>query len=451
MLKQQLELEIEEALKEVPVLDIHTHLTGRRLTARGLQDILLYHMAISDLYAAGCPNGSRLTEFPNFPAEEEAQQRIREAIPYLSRVRNTSTSWGIRIILEDLYDWKTPVDESNWLKLHEAVKERSNDHSYARSVLDGLRIERSGTELSRRGQGEDDDRLQYALEWGFFTRCQWGEFDTALYELEKCWGREPEAPSPIGGARPQVSRIIRTMDDVEEAIAHYVSKIPYDTVLSTATHLSTDIDYRVVSKEEMAAALANREHAGPHERDIYASFVNEAILTAMEKRSEDGIVFQFSFGAEPLPYETGSRLSQRTIAQVGDMIARHPNLQFQCLLASRHANQSLCTMARELPNLTLAGYWWHNFFPDAMQQTITERLDMLPANKQIGFFSDAYCLEWTYAKLTIVRKILARVLADKVRLGQYRIDDALAIAREILYESPQTILGMKPYAQGGHR
>src|SRR6202035_2044496 len=84
-----------------------------------------------------------------------------------------------------------------------------------------------------------------------------------------------------------------------------------------------------------------------------------------------------------------------------------PGLRFQCLLASRHANQSLCTLARELPNLSLAGYWWHNFFPDAIRQVMGERLDMLPANKQIGFFSDAYCVEWTYAKTILVRRQMA--------------------------------------------
>ena len=65
-------------------------------------------------------------------------------------------------------------------------------------ILDRLNIVRTGTEIARRESGADDDRLQYALEWGFFTRCQWGEFDTALYELERCWGRTPESPAPIG-------------------------------------------------------------------------------------------------------------------------------------------------------------------------------------------------------------------------------------------------------------
>ncbi len=191
----------------------------------------------------------------------------------------------------------------------------------------------------------------------------------------------------------------------------------------------------------MAAALTRRSSAGTIERDIYASYVHEAFLTALEERG-DRIVFQFSLGAEPLPFETGSRLSQQTIAQLAHMIGRHPGLQFQCFLASRHANQSLCTLARELPNLSLAGYWWHNFFPCAIDAVMRERLDMLPVNRQIGFFSDAYCVEWVYAKLRIVRRQLAHILADKVLQGQYTRDDAVAISRGILYESPQTLLGM---------
>jgi hypothetical protein len=55
---------LENALAAVPVLDVHTHLCGGKLAARGLHDILLYHMIVSDLYSAGCPSGARLTQFP---------------------------------------------------------------------------------------------------------------------------------------------------------------------------------------------------------------------------------------------------------------------------------------------------------------------------------------------------------------------------------------------------
>src|SRR5688500_18034071 len=177
--------ELEAALDEVPVLDIHTHLVGGRLAARGLHDLLLYHMLISDLYAAGCPSGNRLTEYPRWPSDEEAHARIVEALSYLPHVRNTSSYWGLRMILADLYDWTRPVTPDNWRQIDAAVRERADDRVWQHSVLDRVNIRRAGTEIARREQGQDDGRLQYALEWGFFTRCQWGEFDTALYELER--------------------------------------------------------------------------------------------------------------------------------------------------------------------------------------------------------------------------------------------------------------------------
>ena len=436
--------ELELALAEVPTFDIHTHLVGGRLGARGLHDVLLYHMVVSDLYAAGCPSGARLSQYPAWPDEAEAHARIEEALPFLPEIRNTSSFWGVRLILADLYDWREPITRENWRRLDALIRERADDRAWHHGVLDKLKIARTGTEIARRGAGVDDDRLQYALEWGFFTRCQWGEFDTALYELERCWGRRPESPAPIAhGGRPSTERMIRSLADAHDAVKHYVNSIPYGQVLSTATHISTDIRYRVVSESDMDSALKRRAQATGQERDIYAAYVNELFLAELEQHGHE-IVFQFSFGAEPLPYETGSRLNQQSIADLAGMIARHPKLRFQCFLSSRHANQSLCTLARELPNLSLAGCWWHNFFPDVIRQILAERLDMLPANKQIAFFSDAYCVEWTYAKAILLRKQLARVFAERIGQDQYSRDDAMGIARAILFESPQSLLGMKP-------
>ena len=71
---------------------------------------------------------------------------------------------------------------------------------------------------------------------------------------------------------------------------------------------------------------------------------------------------------------------------------------------------------------------------------------MLPVNKQIGFFSDAYCAEWAYGKARLVRKLLAQVLAGKVETGQYTVDEAISIARGTLFETPQSVLGVVPKA-----
>jgi len=73
-------------------------------------------------------------------------------------------------------------------------------------------------------------------------------------------------------------------------------------------------------------------------------------------------------------------------------------------------------------------------------QVIDERLDMLPANRHIGFFSDAYCVDWLYAKSLLVRTELARALANRVERGQYTPDVATRIAEKLLYETPKRLL-----------
>lgn len=449
MAQRELADTLEAGLAEIPLLDIHTHLDASHLAARGLHDVLLYHMVVSDLVSAGCPSRARLSEHPD---EAEVTARIEEALPYLPHIQNTAIFWGVRIILRDLYDWREPITADNWRILHERIQTHAKDAEWARQILQRCGVRRAGTELWRRHDGRYDDVLRYSLEWAFFTRAQWGgdetagEYDIPLYELERAWNQPgPGAPLPVtmGGQRPVLERAIRTLDDVHAAIAHYVACIPYGQVVATAQHISTDINYRGVTDAEMAAALTRRNSATAADRDIYASYILEAFLRELETHGEE-IVYQFSFGAEPLPFETGAKLRQETIFDIAAVIALHPQLRFQVFLANESANQAMCTLARELPNLSLAGYWWHNFFPGAMRKLMSERLDMLAANKQIGFFSDAYCVDWTYAKALLVRKQLAEVLAQKVSQGQYSIDNALSVAQQILWESPQSLLGMQP-------
>ena len=87
-------------------------------------------MAVSDLYSAGCPSGARLTEYPGWPSKEEAHTRIAEAIPYLRHTRNTAISWGVRLVLEDLFGWKEELTAENWKRLDNQIRERSDDRSW---------------------------------------------------------------------------------------------------------------------------------------------------------------------------------------------------------------------------------------------------------------------------------------------------------------------------------
>jgi glucuronate isomerase len=411
---------IEDGLASFPWLDVHTHLDASHLSARGLHDVLLYHMVLSDLKSAGMEQNARLSEHPE---DAEVTRRIETALPYLPAIANTSCMWGVRIILAQLYDWPETVTAENWRVIHDRIKERGGDARWHREVMRKAGVARAMTEWARRHDGSGDDMLDYCYELAFFSRAKAGVYDVPLRELEAATGRD-----------------VRTLADVDDAMTAYMTALPHGQVRSTAQHISTDIRYSAVSSEQMAQALANRDHAGPAERDIYASYLLRYFLGELQKLGS--IVSQFSIGAEPAGEETYSILHQDTIAAVEGLLREFPRLHFQVFLASDHANQAFCSLARQYGNFSLAGYWWHSFFPPHIERAMEARLDMVSSARQVGFFSDAYCLEWQYAKAVMVRKLLARVLAKKIEAGQYTTDLALDVARRILRDTPQKLLGM---------
>lgn len=431
-----------EMLKRVPMIDIHTHIDVSHASARGLHDVLLYHMVVSDLYSAGCPSGQRLDEYAS---DSEIERRIEEAVAFLPYIVNTSSYWCMKTILAKLYGFQEELTAENWREADHIIKEKYRDGNWTREIVRKANIAKIGTEYIRRGRGTMDDIFEYSLEWAFFTRRQWGIYDAPLIELEYAWNsEEPGYPLPVTmGTPPQMQKTIRTMEDVKEAMDYYCRKLPFDEIINIASHWSTDIHYRRVSRREMEQALNKRSTAGAMEEEVYANYLQQMFLEYLDGCGKR-IILQFSVGAEPLPFETGSRMENGTLFELAGIMRRYPNIHFQVFLSSEAQNQGLCTVIRELQNVSAAGYWWHNFFPTIMRNVMSQRLDMLPLNKQIGFFSDAYCLDWTYAKSMLVRKQMAAVLNDKIGIGQYTEEQAENIAREILFVTPQRILGFTP-------
>jgi len=163
----------------------------------------------------------------------------------------------------------------------------------------------------------------------------------------------------------------------------------------------------------------------------------------MYREREVGQTLQFSLGAEPLPYETGAKMRTETVFELAQLFSRNPDINFNIHNACEHQNQAFCTLARELPNVSFTGFWWHNFFPGQMRKIFRQRLDMVALNKWVGFISDAYCLDWAYAKTVIIRTQMTEVLKEKVLQGQYNLDTVKYIAEHILYETPKNLFNIK--------
>ncbi len=431
-----------EAMRQIPAIDIHTHIHAGHMSARGLHDVLLYHMVVSELYSAGCPDGARLDE--NI-GDEDAAMRIERALPYIPHIQNTSCYWGVRMILKDLYGWDQEITQNNWREIDALIRTYHKDRNWPREVMKRAAIEKTNTELCKRGDGAFDDILFYNLEWAFFTRCQWKQYDTALLELEAAWSEEgvgSPLPVNIDPSKLHFKRRIRNIADVDAALDYYLSKIPFERIHGLPSHYSTDIAYREVGANEMASAIRRRPRAGREERDIYANYIFDRFVQKLSLSGKKAPL-PFSVGAEPLQYETGSKLSSDTLFSLADTAAKYPNIDFILFSGCEHQEQAICSLIRETPNLYAAGFWWHSFFPESISRILSRRLDMLPANKWFGFFSDAYCMDWAYAKSLIVRRQFAGEMTRRIETGMYTEEQALNTFKTLVHDTPVNYFKLK--------
>jgi glucuronate isomerase len=95
------------------------------------------------------------------------------------------------------------------------------------------------------------------------------------------------------------------------------------------------------------------------------------------------------------------------------------------------------------PNVVTNGHWWYSNIPAYIEGDCRSRLQAVPKTKQIGYYSDAYKLEFILPKYNMYRRILAKVLADDfVRAGTHSEKQAIDLARLLLRENTERIFGV---------
>src|SRR5207302_7511070 len=135
---------------------------------------------------------------------------------------------------------------------------------------------------------------------------------------------------------------------------------------------------------------------------------------------------------------------QRTsLIQYAELFNSFPDVTFPISVLTSVQNQELVSYSWIFPNVVTNGHWWYSNIPAYIEHDLRGRLHAVPKTKQIGYYSDAYKLEFVLPKFNMYRRILASILADDfVRPGIYNERQALDVARLLLRENTQRIFGV---------
>jgi glucuronate isomerase len=135
---------------------------------------------------------------------------------------------------------------------------------------------------------------------------------------------------------------------------------------------------------------------------------------------------------------------QRTsLFQYRELFNAFPQVTFPISVLTSNQNQELVSYAWIFPNVVTNGHWWYSNVPAYIEPDARARLTAVPATKQIGYYSDAYKLEFILPKFNMYRRVLAKILANDFVIARgWSEERAIALARQLLRENTQRIFGV---------
>ena len=422
------ERRVRKLLDEVRVIDPHCHLDPHRPAASNLADIVLYHHVWIELVAAGM-DAALVTRsgLPHelAPSDMDPVQRVELAAPYLSRIANTTVGVMLRRLREDLYDHRGPLTAADIEPLAEKVASLGRDPGRVEDVLGKkCNIDRCITV-----EGEESGMILCGSE--------------ALRWLNVADGKT----SPLARLEAMEShgdRPLRRASDFEGYARDLVRRNVTPRTAFMGAWLPAALSADGSSDRDVTAALAKIRRGETLEPTEAGGITYFGFRAALEELRQTGIrAVQVIVGAEVLPpHRSITAWHPAFCGSLSRVAADFEDLRFNLSTASDHYTQDIAIMAKHIPNVSVAGYWWHTLYPHTIRKSLELRLDAVPAEKIVAYFSDAYHCEWCYPKLLLVKEILGDILVERVERGWYDWETVAGIVPAVFHDSSAAIYGL---------
>jgi glucuronate isomerase len=400
MLHDPLVRRLVDEICRIPLIDPHSHIDPRRPTARSLDDILGYHYYTELAHSAG------MTQAP-LAADVEPRRRVRALLEHLDRIDNTvQYSWFLEIASTFLGfegERPTPADCDRLCDQAERVMAQPD---WEKQVLERSRLETVFL------TNDFDDPLE-GFDTTRYVPCL--RTDDLVFHLDKPEVRQRLAQATgVEGTDP--ARLRGALGRLFEHFTRHGARacaisLPPSFTPTTATG----------GVFWMLAEFC---------RDFKLPF---DLMIGVNRRVYKAGVFQ------------GQDLfDQRTsLIQYAELFNAFPEVTFCVSVLSSGQNQELASYSWIFPNVVTSGHWWYSNVPAYIEQDARARLQAVPKTKQLGYYSDAYKLEFCLPKFNTYRRILAKILADDfVRAGVYSEEEALGLARLLLRDNAKRIFNV---------
>ena len=416
--------ELFDEMSRWPIYDPHSHINPRTPAARNLDEILGYHYYTELAHSSGMP--AHLVDSTLAPLD-----RVRNLARYLDRIDNTvQYSWLIEIA-RTFFDFDGDRITADGIEdlASRAEAAGQNGTSWDREVWDRSNLE--AVFLTN----DFDDPL---TGWDTTRYVPCLRTDDLVLKLH-----EPEVVK-----RLQTSTGVEVVDypSLRAAIGVVFERFVGQGARACAISLPPDFVPTRGTPRLAATPIRRALHGMDYRPDEHDQVRKLVFWTIAEFCSEFRLPFDLMIGpvrtVYPAGVEGGRDLFDRRVSlyDYRELFTHFADVTFPISTLAPDAGGELVAYSWIFPNVVPLGHWWYANIPPYIAADLRARLRAVPKTKLVGYYSDAYKLEFVLPKFQMYRKILAETLAEDAIRGQgWSAERALDVARHLLIENPQRI------------
>lgn len=422
-----LEARLLEQLEQIALIDPHSHINPHAPASTSLTDLLGYHYYTELAHSAGLARG--YLEDPAIDARTRAG-RIVEAFEHLDHT--IQVSWLIELS-QRFFDFPHDrITSENWELLFDLAGTRLAQPDWEDQVL-----QKSG--LERVFLTNDFDDPLTGFDRQRYIPCL--RTDELVFSLARDSVRERLARS--------VGQDIATERDLQEAIGALFERFVRGGAKACAISLPPSFRPLPIDRQSAAAAVQRvltAESPAAEDQTVTSQFVFWSLAEAC---AEHRLPFDLMIGVNRRVYPAGvfqgqDLFDQRvSLIDYAPLFNAFPGVVFPLSVLAQTSNHELVSYAWIFPNVVTNGHWWYSNIPACIESDLRARLQAVPRNKQIGYYSDMYKLEFGWPKFQMYRRLLARVLASELVIGQrWSEERAVSLGRQLLRGNVEQIFGV---------
>jgi glucuronate isomerase len=407
-------------LDSVTLVDSHSHINPREPAAKNLADLLGYHYYTELVHSAGMPREQ--IEQQGLSAKDKVERLFQR----LHEIDHTVQWDWFLDIGQDLLDLpRESIVAEHWEQVFDRASDAMQRPDWTGHVLRQSKVERIFL------TNDFDDRLD-DFDTHRYIPCLRTDDLVFHLHLERT-GQRLESASGIA---------VHSLSDVHQAIGQLFQYFKKNGAKACAISLPPWFSPHAVSLDDPASTSCwQRMRSAPHSisEDDRRTLANWVFWRLAEFCVEYRLPFDLMIGVNRRVYPGGVYQGQDlydsrwSMIQYSELFNAFPTLKFPISVLASVSNQELVDYAWIFPNVLPHGHWWYSNTPSFIEHDLKARIDAVPRNKLLGYYSDAYKLEFILPKYRMYKKILAKILAQSIVIDRGKSESfAVALGQQIL-------------------